>query len=269
MKVVITGSTKGLGHALAREFLDQGDDVIVCSRDQTRVNSTISQLREEFPERKVHGTTCDVRDPPSVVNLGKFAVDQLGTVDIWVNNAGTKGKDRNPLWKVDPVDLQLVVGTNLLGTYYGCQVAFKIMLAQGHGKVFNMYGLGSNGMASPFAAAYGSTKAALPQLMKTLIKELKKANKEHDTKVAIHATSPGMVLTDLLVQGVEPSNFKIFNILAERPETVAGYLVPRMRKVKGMGKYINFLPTWKAAGRFMTAWRFKNRWFDAAGNRKY
>jgi chlorophyll(ide) b reductase len=59
---------------------------------------------------------------------------------------------------------------------------------------------------------------------------------------------------------------QFFNILAERPETVADYLVPKIRQVKGTGKKISFLSMLKVMGRFLTAKKYKNRFFDEDGN---
>jgi chlorophyll(ide) b reductase len=59
---------------------------------------------------------------------------------------------------------------------------------------------------------------------------------------------------------------KIFNILSERPETVAKFLVPRIRDVKGTGKEISYLTKKRALWRFLTAWKRKKRFFDEEGN---
>ena len=98
--------------------------------------------------------------------------------------------------------------------------------------MFLIDGAGSRGNATPNTACYGSTKAAMPQLLRSLVSELK------NSKVAVHLASPGMVATDLLLKGVSnPRAARIVNILAEDPQVVAAWLVPRMRGVTGSGKY--------------------------------
>ena len=73
-----------------------------------------------------------------------------------------------------------------------------------------------------------------------------------------------MMVTELITKNLtqEP---KIINILAETPRTVADYVVPKMRKIKGNGKKIKFLKGWKVGFKFMTAWRYKDRFMDKNG----
>jgi hypothetical protein len=68
--VVITGATKGVGYALAREFLMRGDRVCICGRSATRVDAAVAALRAEFPGACVAGTRCDVTDPRDVDAFG-------------------------------------------------------------------------------------------------------------------------------------------------------------------------------------------------------
>nr|POE53212.1 chlorophyll(ide) b reductase nol, chloroplastic [Quercus suber] len=82
--VLITGSTKGIGYALAKEFLQTGDNVIICSRSAERVESAVKSLREEFGEQHVWGTKCDVREGLDVKDLVGFAQRNLKYIDIWV-----------------------------------------------------------------------------------------------------------------------------------------------------------------------------------------
>jgi len=153
--------------------------------------------------------------------------------------------------------LKSIVDTNLFGTLLGCKVALNAMIPQEKEcHIFNMDGAGANGMVTENFAAYGATKAAIPQLTKTLTKETK------HSKVGVHTLSPGMVITDLLMAGnKEKRALKIFNILAEQPETCAKWLVPRIRGVSGKGKYIAFLDMPTVLWRFLTAWRRRSRFF--------
>lgn len=259
MNVVITGSTRGIGLAMAREFVGHGDQVVVSSRSAERVQATIAELERECPGATVLGQACDVSQSADVDALASFAQEQLDSLDIWINNAGSSGFQNRPLAEADVQVLDTVVRTNLLGTLLGCRAALRIMLAQGHGHIFNMDGYGANGRATPGLAAYGATKRSIPQLTATLVKEI------NGTNVGVHTLSPGMVLTDLLLRDTPLEAKRIYNILAERPETVAHFLVERVRKVQGTGQYIRFLTNAKIAWRFATAWARKNRFFDDEG----
>ncbi|XP_051132141.1 probable chlorophyll(ide) b reductase NYC1, chloroplastic [Andrographis paniculata] len=276
--VVITGSTRGLGKALAREFLLSGDRVVVTSRSAESVDTTIKELAENLQQviiatggssqkhlehAKVVGIPCDVSNPDDVRKLSKFAVDEFGSIDIWVNNAGTN-KGFRPLLEFDDDDILQIVSTNLVGSIICTREALQTMEAQRNGgHVFNMDGAGSGGSSTPLTAVYGSTKCGLRQLQSSLLKESKKS------KVRVHTASPGMVLTDLLLSGSSIQNKQMFNIICELPETVARTLVPRMRVVKGNGKAINYLTPPRILLALVTAWLRRGRWFDHQGRALY
>ncbi len=262
MNIVITGSSKGIGLALAKEFLKYGDSVVISSRNEERVNGTVKNLKSEFPETKVLGIKCDVTQPSDVANLAKSTLDTFGTIDIWINNAGTSGFQYQPLQDVDDEILQQVFETNILGTLYGCKEAIKIMKEQKQGKIFNFAGMGANGMASPNLAAYGASKSAIPQLTKSLAKELKESG------VLINHVNPGLVVTDFITTNTPSEAATIFNILASRPEKVAKFIVQKMRTINKSNKNINYMKTGKAFWRFMTAGFRKGKYFDKEGNFK-
>ena len=108
--VVITGGTKGVGYALAREFLSRGDRVCICGRSQVRVDAAVRALRNEFPGQCVSGTACDVTDPRDVDKLGDYATTSVGTIHHWLNNAGMVSA-RESLLNVEPSEVvQVRVG---------------------------------------------------------------------------------------------------------------------------------------------------------------
>ena len=227
-KVVITGSTKGLGLELARGFLANGDEVVVTSRDETRVREAVDGLRKDFGER-VSGVAADVSRAESVDALTAFASEQMGGVDIWINNAGANGYVYENLADADPETLREIVLTNSFGTLLCCRSAIRLMVEQASGgHVFNMLGAGSDGGATQKYAAYGHTKAGMAQLTKTLAGEVK----ETAPSVGVHALSPGMVFTELISSGryAFGSQGRFFvNTLAEPPEVPAAFLVAKVR----------------------------------------
>ncbi|KAJ7969609.1 Chlorophyll(Ide) b reductase [Quillaja saponaria] len=276
--VVITGSTRGLGKALAREFLLSGDHVIVTSRSPESVHATVRELEENLKESiatagglsrknlayaKVVGIACDVCDPTEVQKVANFALNDLGSIDIWINNAGTN-KGFRPLLQFSDEDIKQIVTTNLVGSIICTREAMRVMGKQAKGgHIFNMDGAGSGGSSTPLTAVYGSTKCGLRQFHGSLLKECKRS------KVGVHTASPGMVLTDLLLSGSTVENKQMFNIICELPETVARTLVPRMRVVKGTGKAINYLTPPRILLALVTAWLRQGRWFDDQGRALY
>ncbi|XP_044460731.1 chlorophyll(ide) b reductase NOL, chloroplastic isoform X1 [Mangifera indica] len=247
--VLITGSTKGIGYALAKEFLKAGDNVIVCSRSAERVESAVQSLREEFGEQHVWGSKCDVREGQDVKDLVAFAKKNLKYVDIWINNAGSNAYSYKPLADASDEDLIEVVTTNTLGLMICCREAIQMMRNQPRGgHIFNIDGAGSDGRPTPRFAAYGATKRSVVHLTKSLQAELQMQDVKN---VVVHNLSPGMVTTDLLMSGATTKQAKFFiNVLAEPPEVVAENLVPRIRSIPANGStkptYLRFLTGVKA-----------------------
>jgi chlorophyll(ide) b reductase len=269
LNVVITGSAKGIGKALAREFLRAGDRVLVTSRTPTGLRKVMAQLREEVSsDIDVLGMDCDVSSPASVAHLAATAEATLGRVDVWINNAGYSGSFQ-AFMDATPEQLQQVVQTNLLGSMLCTRAAMKLLAQQpSGGHIFNMDGAGADGLPTPQYAAYGATKAGLAQLRKSLKAEVSQMG----SSVGVHLLSPGMVLTGLLLEGATSANKQIFNILCEQPETVAAFLVPRIRTVVARSEsssYIKYLTIPRALVKFLTAPAKANKYFDKDGNPVY
>lgn len=232
--IVITGSSKGIGKALAEEFVKAGDSVIISSRNAERVQTVADELQAaataQGSSAKILGCPADVSKCKEVAALADFASKELGSIDFWINNAGSNAYKYKLLIDQDQDDIKNVVETNVLGVMFGCKEAIRVMRNQRQGgHVFNMDGAGADGGPTPRFSAYGATKRSLEQLSKSLRSELKMAKVN---KVFIHNLSPGMVTTDLLMSGADNKVSRFFiNCLAERPETVAQELVPRIRAV--------------------------------------
>ncbi|XP_021296409.1 chlorophyll(ide) b reductase NOL, chloroplastic [Herrania umbratica] len=260
--VLITGSSKGIGYALAKEFLKAGDNVVICSRSAERVESAVKSLREEYEEQRVWGTQCDVRDAQDVKNLVLFAQKNLGYIDIWINNAGSNAYCYKPLAEASDEDLIEVVSTNTLGLMICCREAIKMMLQQPRGgHIFNIDGAGSDGRPTPSFAAYGATKRSVVHLTKSLQAELQMQDVKN---VVVHNLSPGMVTTDLLMSGAVTKQAKFFiNVLAEPAEVVAEYLIPNIRSIPANGSwkptYIRFLTGLKAYSQIFSRLAFGAR----------
>lgn len=249
--VVVTGGTRGIGLGLAKSFLDKGCKVVICGRSEGSVQGALEELSALGD---VHGLPCDVTDPDQVQALWDGAVERFGRVDIWINNAGVMHA------LVDFIDgsteeIRQVVDVNLLGTLYGTHVAMRGMRDQeGGGAVYVMEGLGSDGKTRALHTLYGTSKVAVRYLFKALVDEAA------DTPVRIGSISPGIVVTDLLTAVYEDRPVeefdrvkKIFNILADRVDTVAPWIVEQVLEAKNNGATITWLTGFTAFGRFMTA----------------
>jgi NAD(P)-dependent dehydrogenase (short-subunit alcohol dehydrogenase family) len=215
---VITGGTRGIGLALAQAYAAEGASVFVASRSSASVEEAVRQLH--LLGYQAGGTTTDVTDLAQVQALLEAAWREFGRVDIWVNNAGIAGL-YGPKIQIGPESFFQVVQTNILGVYYGSRVAMKHFIVHGQGKLINLLGYGAKG-AAPYQNAYGSSKAWVRRFTQSLAQETQ------DSGVGVFAFSPGMVLTDLLTQGVviqgseeRLKNFPVvLRILAQPPEAV-------------------------------------------------
>ena len=250
--VVVTGGTRGIGHGLALEFLKRSTNVVICGRGQAAVDSAIAELSlAATGGARVTGTACDVTKHDQVQALWDFAKRECGDVDIWINNAGMSNT-RFPIGRLPQDEVEAVPAVNLIGTMYGAQIALKGMEEQGHGALYNFEGFGSNGMKQHGMSLYGCTKFGLTYFTKALIKETK------DSPVIVGYMSPGIVITDLSLRDrgkMAPERWesvkKVFNIIADRVETVTPWLVENVLAKDKHGERIAWLTTKKAAGRFI------------------
>lgn len=220
---------------MAHEFLSRGHDVVICGRNYERLKAAHLSLQQRNPSAcdRIHYTKCDVSNARDVYWLSDLAQEKLGTVHRWINNAGEVTSKRL-LADLAHKEIERVVGSNVLGSLYGCRAAIKVMreqpqFAPPRYHIFNM-GFSSWGASfSKSACTHKMTKTALTQLSISLSEELKAAG---CTSIGVHNLSPGMVLTDLLLKGASPVAKRFFNALAEEPETVAAALVPRIIAVQ-------------------------------------
>jgi NAD(P)-dependent dehydrogenase (short-subunit alcohol dehydrogenase family) len=189
--VVITGSTRGIGRAIAEACALEGARVVVCSRDQGAVENAVQELTEQ--NLQASGVACDVSVPGDVEKLLQHAVETWGRVDAWVNNAGVSGGYRQ-LEDLSPSEIGHIVDVNLTGTIRACRGVIPHLKRQGGGVLINISGKGGGGDASPFMAVYAATKAAVTSLTKSLAQENK------DYPLSIHSVVPGMVATDFFTE---------------------------------------------------------------------
>ncbi|ERI93338.1 oxidoreductase, short chain dehydrogenase/reductase family protein [Clostridiales bacterium oral taxon 876 str. F0540] len=256
--VVITGSTRGLGLAMAKEFLKAGCNVTISGSRLDSFDRERNQV-SAFEKQFIY-VPCNVRNLSEIKNLWIKSAEKWGSLDIWINNAG-QNCTRELMWETEEEYIDAVVDTNIKGVMYGSKVAVENMLKQGHGQVFNMEGLGSNDMIIEKTILYGTSKRALTYFTKGLAKELT------DSPVKVGRLSPGMMLTEFITKSptgevssvTKDDQFKkIFNILADKPETVAEFFIPRILSNTKQDAHIEWLTNMKSAKRFMLA-PFKKR----------
>jgi NAD(P)-dependent dehydrogenase (short-subunit alcohol dehydrogenase family) len=185
--IVVTGSTRGIGRAIADECAARGATVVFSSRTTDAVEGAVAGLAARG--LRASGIPCDVRRQTDVERLFRHTLETHEHIDVWFNNAGISSGYR-PLDEVPAADLSEIVGTNLLGTMLACRLLIPYFAEHG-GVVVNLSGRGARGDATPYTAAYAATKAGVLSLTRSLAAE----NRRH-SNVSIHALLPGMVDTD-------------------------------------------------------------------------
>lgn len=263
---IITGGTKGLGRALAREFVSKGNDVLITSRRKKTVVEACKELKTEarmlrnyISGGKVYGIECDISDYDSVVGLKNCAHQYMDKVDGWICNAGQSGSYKEFI-EQDVETIKEVVNTNMFGTMICAQQALQLFKEQNtKGSIFFVDGAGADGISTPGYTVYGCTKAGLRQLWESMKEESNNMN------IYIHMLSPGMVLTPLLLEGINTEKLSpVFNILCEQPEVPAAFLAIRVNELlnKKENCYVRYLSIPGITWRFMTSPFRRNKHFD-------
>jgi NAD(P)-dependent dehydrogenase (short-subunit alcohol dehydrogenase family) len=182
---IVTGSTKGIGRAIAESLAREGLNVCVSARSEDEVLRTVDELGDAG-EGRVMGAVCDVRDMQEVRALFEHTVAEFGGVDVLVNNAGI-GLFQT-VEEMSPEDFRAVLETNLNSVFYCCHEAIPLMRARGGGYIINISSLaGAN--AHPRMAAYNASKFALNGFSEALMQEVR-----HE-RIKVSYIMPGSVNT--------------------------------------------------------------------------
>ena len=166
---VVTGSTKGIGRAIAEGLLEAGARVVVSARNAGEVEKAVADLGRAHPKR-VLGRTCDVRREKDVTALFEETEKAFGGVDILVNNAGV-GFFKN-LEEMSLEDWNTILETNLTGVFLCSRAAIPRMRKRGGGYILNISSLAGRN-AFPQATAYNASKFGLNGMSEALMQEVR------------------------------------------------------------------------------------------------
>ena len=180
---LVTGSTRGIGRAIAEPLAGAGARVAVVGRDQAKAADAADKVG-----RDARGFACDVGDPASIVALVDGVEKAFGQIDILVNNAGLT-RD-NILFRIKDEDWDTVLDANLRGAFVAIRAASRGMIKRRWGRIINIASVvgitGNKGQAN-----YAASKAGLIGLTKSVAKELGSRN------VLVNAVAPGFIDTDM------------------------------------------------------------------------
>ena len=185
---VVTGSSSGIGAAIAQAFAAEGAAVVVnYSRHEDPAQKVLDQIERAGGRGVVVG--ADVSDPKEVEAMVQQAVTAFGRLDIMVNNAGMERK--MPFLETPFEVWQETIAVNLTGAWLGCQAAAKQMVAQGDpGRIINVSSVHED-LAMPTNSPYCATKGGVRMLMRTLAVELA----PHE--ITVNNIAPGAIDTPM------------------------------------------------------------------------
>jgi 3-oxoacyl-[acyl-carrier protein] reductase len=208
----VTGSTRGIGHAIARALHAAGARVAVVGRDRARAEAVATELGD-----RATGVACDVAQADQVEAAIAAAEGALGPIDILVNNAGLT-RD-NILLRLTDADWDVVLDANLKGAFHTTRAVIKGMMKRRAGRIVNITSIvgltGNKGQAN-----YAASKAGLIGFTKSVAKEYASRG------VLANCVAPGFIETDMTAALPDEARATLLQDIAlgrlGRPEDVAG-----------------------------------------------
>ena len=231
--VMVTGASRGIGRAVANALGRRGARLGLLARS----SGDLERVLAESGGRGVC-VVADVGDRTAVEAGVQRIVDELGDVDVLVNNAGIGAY--GPFVDTDPEVFERLMRVNYLGTVYPTHAVLPAMLRRGSGHVVNVSSVAGR-FGSPFEAAYAATKFAVAGMTEALSIEL------HGSGVHASLVNPGLVDTDFFEARGHPHGHERMTVLA--PERVAETVIRAVERHRAE----TFVPRWIRA-----AYVFKN-----------
>jgi len=214
---IVTGGARGIGRAIATEFLKEGCDVVIFDKFFPQdFDNYVSEMATCYGRKIIH-KSVDITNTNDTQKACEEAAAEFGHIDILVNNAGiTRDK---LLIRMTEEEWDSVLAVNLKGAFNTMRVLSRIMAKQRYGKIINISSV--VGLMGNFGQSnYAASKAGLIGLSKAVAKELAGRN------VNVNCVAPGFVETEMTLQLSDEQRMALLNLVplkrASKPEEIAG-----------------------------------------------
>ena len=263
--VVITGSARGFGLAMAKFFREKNYNVVICDINEEALKEAKEELNKIKSDSIILDYMVDITNYDAVSMMIKSILEKV-KIDIWINNAGVNQRNV-PIWELEEKDINRLIDIDLKGTILCSNLIMKEFAKNNHGAIYNVEGYGSNDAKMLGLSIYGTSKRAITYFTEALAKEV-------DTKklnIQIGKITPGIMITNFIHTSLgdgekielDEKTKNIYNILGDRPETIAKFMVDKIDKNNKNNVKFTFLTSGRASGRFIKAlFGKKNNYFD-------
>ena len=192
---VVTGASRGIGFEIALGFANEGADLVVCARNEQRLQELVRRLRESG--RRAHAVQADVSQETDVARVIEDTLEEFGRIDVLCSNAGVNFT--RPVDEMPPEEWDEIMAVNLRGPYLLTRAVLPHMKQRDYGRIVHVSSMSAL-VCAPGSAAYGGSKAALNVLSRTT------ANETSEFNILVNAMSPGFLKTDMNPKGTRPAS---------------------------------------------------------------
>jgi NAD(P)-dependent dehydrogenase (short-subunit alcohol dehydrogenase family) len=246
--VVVTGAGQGIGRGLAEAFHDRGCRVAVLDREPAAAEAVAAALSRSGDAAAI-AVACDVTDEGQVRAAWDAVSARFGRIDLWVNNAGY-ALGWTPVIEMASADFRRMLEVNVLGLFHAARTAYKGMVAQGQGAIYNITGAGAAGEYTHGMTGYATTKRAVQFFTDSLAIETK------ETPVIVGAVSPGLIMTEGFFRqhaktppDQAAARDAVVNLIGDHVETFAAWAVDQMLSNEESGRTFTWLTAEKIEAR--------------------
>lgn len=208
-RALITGASQGFGLAVARAFVEEGADVMICARGSNQLERAQQDVAERARGNALAlATPADVSEPTDVRRLVETTLAAFGGLEILVCNAGVYGP-KGPLQDVSWAEWSQAIAINLIGTMLSCREVLPHFQDRQYGKILLLSGGGAT-KPLPYLSAYAASKAAIVRFGETLAEEVR------DSGIDVNAVAPGALNTRLLDEVLEAGPVRVGRVFYEQ-----------------------------------------------------